>query len=93
MSTPATTDPKEACLDFFSSFQKLSETARAFLRERLVVQALPKGTLLLPMGRVATDFYYIQSGLLRSYAFTEAGKDSTAWFAHESQMINAPYDY
>lgn len=93
MAAPATTDPIEACLDFFSSFQELSEVARAFLRERLVVQALPKGTLLLPMGRVATDFYFVQSGLLRSFDFDEFGKDTTAWFAHESHMINSPYNY
>ena len=50
MSLSPATDPKQACLDFFASFQPLSETTRAFLEERLVVHELNRDTRLFSGG-------------------------------------------
>lgn len=93
MSSSPATDPIDDCLDFLSAMLELSETAVKFLREKLLVQNLIKGTVLLPAGRISAEFYFIHSGLLRSYALNEQGKDLTNWFVHEANIIFSPFNY
>ncbi len=91
-STPAT-DPTEACIAYFSSLLELSDPAIGFLRNRLAVQRFSKGTLLMPVGRVNAEIYFIHAGLLRNYSLNTDGKDITNWFALESNIIFDPHSY
>lgn len=93
MSSSPDTDPKQACLDFFAGFHPLSETTRSFLEERLVVHELNKDTRLFSGDQVLEDLYYIHRGLLRHYYFNKEGRETTGWFAAETEILYFPGRY
>ena len=89
-SPPPTTDPRQACLEFFASLCPLSDTTRAFLEQRLVVQELAKDAILLATDKVVNELYYIHEGLVRNYYYDEAGNDTTGWFAAKTEVLYFP---
>jgi CRP-like cAMP-binding protein len=49
---------------------------------------LPKHTLLLQNGDVCKEFYFLEKGLARVFYYKD-GKEVTAWFAAENQIVSA----
>ncbi|GAB3329223.1 Crp/Fnr family transcriptional regulator [Larkinella ripae] len=55
------------------------------INEYVVVQKSPKGAHLVTIGDVADRFFYIGTGLVRSYYYID-GKEVTSWIAAESDF-------
>ncbi len=90
MSSPATTDPKQACIDYFASLCPLSDFTRHYLAQKLVLRDLAKNTILLSGDQVVDSLYYIHKGLLRNYFVTEDDSETTGWFADEGEALYFP---
>ncbi len=64
--------PKESLDKIKESFEKIE---------------LPKGHKLIEQGRTCKYLYFIEKGLGRSYFINEKGKDITAWFFAEDDVM------
>ncbi|WBM74909.1 Crp/Fnr family transcriptional regulator [Saprospira grandis] len=62
-----------------------SDLAR--LKEEFVEKKLPKGELLLPMGKVCRSLFFIEEGLARSFYYGDSGTDVSLWFFREGEFL------
>ncbi|GAB3223413.1 Crp/Fnr family transcriptional regulator [Hymenobacter seoulensis] len=68
------------------SIQPLSEPLETALRQLVQQQHVPARHLLLQPGQVAQRLYFLEQGLVRGYHLKE-GKEVTAWFMQEGDMV------
>jgi CRP-like cAMP-binding protein len=73
-------------LSFLSSIHPLSPELRAHLESILRVQECKKKELLLEIGQVCRNIYFVESGLFRCYYLNKA-KEVCSWFMKEGDVI------
>lgn len=77
---------------FLSNISPLSDEIKNALSQILVKRDLPKKTLLLEEGKVSNNVYFIEKGLARAFYYKE-GKEITAWFMKENNMIISVHSF
>jgi len=76
----------EPLFHLFDSIRPLSPELRAYLLNHLLTIEFKKKTTILKTGQIANRIYFIEKGLVRSVR-QEAGKERTAWFMQEGDII------
>ncbi len=71
---------------------KLSPEAIAFIESKVEQKSIKKGTLLLRNGDLCNYFYFVNSGILRSY-YLQDDKEVTNWFALENDFATSIYSF
>jgi CRP-like cAMP-binding protein len=71
---------------FLSSIHPMPRALRAHLRSILQVRELMKKELLLDIGQVCHNIYFVESGLFRCY-YLGRGKEVCSWFMKEGDVI------
>lgn len=84
---PATTkcSGMEKFFDFIRQLTSLSKESEEALSGILQKMELPKGYDLLKPGSICRHFYFIESGLTRTY-YIKKGKDVTDWLSPENSF-------
>jgi CRP/FNR family transcriptional regulator, anaerobic regulatory protein len=77
---------------FLSNISPLSDDIKDALSQILKKEDLPKKTLLLEEGKVSNSVYFIEKGLTRAFYYKE-GKEITAWFMKENNMVISVYSF
>lgn len=77
------TDKKVSFFDTVSPFVKLSAEGRTAILSIMEKQYLPKGHVLVPMGGVCRNVYYIEKGIARTF-YIKDGKEITEKFCAEN---------
>ncbi|WP_149243048.1 Crp/Fnr family transcriptional regulator [Dyadobacter sp. 32] len=75
-------------LEFLNQIVPLSDECRAAINDITIKRQVPKGSQLLNNGDVCREFHFIERGIARAFYYKD-GKDVTAWFAAENQIISA----
>lgn len=73
---------------YLEQIQPLSATIKAEIISLTEAVEIPKNTVVLSPGQIATKFYFILSGIGRVYYFSD-GEEITDYFAWEHQFIGA----
>lgn len=76
----------ETLLTFVDSIQPLSPDIKEYLRNTLKKQHFLKKELILKKGRIATNIYFIEKGLVRCF-YEKNGKEVSSWFMKEGDFI------
>lgn len=71
--------------DSVSPFVKLSPLSRQVLLSHMVKQSLPKGHVLVPVGGICRNVYYLEKGLTRTF-YLKDGKEVTERFCAENSF-------
>jgi CRP-like cAMP-binding protein len=66
----------------------MSPTLEAHLRSIILRRAYKKGEIILPLGAVCDQIFYIESGLVRSYR-RHKGQEISKWFMLEKDIVIA----
>ena len=75
-------------LEYLNAIVPLSDPCRAAIDNITIKQQVVKNTTLLVNGDVCREFHFIENGIARAFYYKD-GKDVTAWFAAENQIISA----
>lgn len=70
----------------FDAIQPLSPELRSYLMSFLISMEFRKKAIILKSGQIANRIYFIEKGLVRSVRH-EKGKERTAWFMAEGDII------
>ncbi len=68
----------------------LSHTDLEQIEARHTRQTAEKGTVLLKQGRIAEEYYLLESGLIRSYVHDYDGNEITTDFFIENEIVIVP---
>ena len=75
-------------IDFLNQLVPLSQDCQTAINHITIPRSLPKNTFLLTNGQVCHEFHFIEKGLARVFYYQD-GKEVTAWFAAENQIVSA----
>ena len=73
-------------LNYLENITPLSEQLRSRLEQIIQTKTFAKKELLLKEGEVSNFIFFIEQGFARSF-YTKEGKDITAWFMAENDVI------
>jgi CRP-like cAMP-binding protein len=73
-------------LAYLWSIHPMSPELQAHLHSILRVQECKKKTLLLDIGQICRNIYFVESGLFRCY-YLNKGKEVCSWFMKEGDVI------
>ncbi len=76
-------------LQHFAQFITVSDHLQEELTSRVKEQAYKKGALVHDAGKICTQNYFIQQGLMRLY-FLKDGKEVSDYFGAEGEWVNSP---
>lgn len=74
-------------LDHMMADFPLGENDLKLLQSKIKTKQVAKGEILLMKGELSNDFYFVKSGLLRSYVIDDNGKEHIFMFAPEGWII------
>lgn len=72
---------------YFDGFLKLSAESKERISASLEFESLPKGTILWKAGQRCNNLYFIQSGLVRLFFYTEGGEETTVHFIAANKFV------
>jgi CRP-like cAMP-binding protein len=73
---------------FISKFYPLNDDIIDFISSKTTFRKVPKGRFLLKPGDVCKDYYYIHSGILRSF-IKYGEKEITVWINPEGEITTS----
>lgn len=76
----------ETLLTFVNSIHPMSSGLKEYLYRTLKKQSFSKKDLILKKGRIATNIYFIEKGLVRCF-YEKNGKEVSSWFMKEGDFI------
>lgn len=76
----------ETLLTFVNSIHPVSSGLKEYLYRTLKKQSFSKKDLILKKGRIATNIYFIEKGLVRCF-YEKNGKEVSSWFMKEGDFI------
>jgi len=76
----------EPLFHLFDSIHPLSPELRSYLLSFLVNMEFKKKSTILKTGQIADRIYFIEKGLVRNVRH-ETGREKTAWFMYEGDII------
>jgi CRP/FNR family transcriptional regulator, anaerobic regulatory protein len=79
-------------LKFIETIYPVSKELKNDLVKSLLIEQLPKKTLLLKEGHVFSKMYFIEKGLARAYYFDE-DKEITSWFMKEGDFVISVHSF
>lgn len=77
---------------YISSIIPLSEAIESSILKIAVSITVPKNVNLIETGKLCSDIYFIEQGLIRGYYYDEA-KEITGWFAQENEFASGFYSF
>ena len=80
----------DAIFKYFDTFLKLSPESKAFIASHLEFEAVKKGSFLWRAGERCNSIYFITSGIVRLFFYTEEGEENTVHFISENKFITDP---
>jgi len=72
---------------FIRNAAPLTIERAAFLAEQFTYKEIPKGKLLIKIGRVADEYMFLESGFMRSYLYDTEGNEITLDFYSANQVV------
>ncbi len=72
---------------FIKNAAALTNESAALLAEQFEYRELPKGKLLIKIGKVADEYMFLESGFIRSYLFDTEGNEITLDFFSAHQLV------
>ncbi|MBO0952345.1 Crp/Fnr family transcriptional regulator [Fibrella forsythiae] len=78
--------PKELLIRYISAIAPLATDILADVAQAIMVQSVPKGTMLLEANRVCQHVWFIADGAARAFYYKD-GKEATAWFMGQHDFI------
>lgn len=82
------TDMANQFINFLNQLVPLTVDSEIAINHITIPRNLPKNTSLLKNGQVCHEFHFIEKGLARVFYYQD-GKEVTAWFAAENQIVSA----
>ncbi len=79
---------KNSFIQFLNHFAPINEDCENAIQNITVKRQLNKNEKLLVQGEVCREFHFIEKGLARVYYYKD-GKEITAWFADQNQLVSA----
>lgn len=76
----------ETLLTFVNSIHPMSSGLKEYLYRTLKKQSFSKKDLILKKGKIATNIYFIEKGLVRCF-YEKNGKEVSSWFMKEGDFI------
>lgn len=76
----------QAFLEYILQFVSLTDEMKYKIAMRCEVKAYKKGTILLKEGSVCHHLFFIEKGVLRTFAYQD-GKDVTSWIYFDNQLF------
>lgn len=77
---------------FWRIFQQLapfSPKEKALIQEKLIYRDVPKHHILVDLGQIAHEMYFIQKGCIRLYYSTADGKEITGFIFEENMFTSS----
>ncbi|MCE7041609.1 Crp/Fnr family transcriptional regulator [Dyadobacter sp. CY312] len=75
-------------LEYLNSIVPVNEEVQMAISNITVRRELPENTLLFKQGDICKEFHYLEKGIARVFYYKD-GKDVTAWFSSEGQIVSA----
>src|SRR5471030_868341 len=74
--------------DYLEAGLKLSleDDFKYLLNSTAIIKRVPKGTIVVKQGEIASSLYYIYKGIVRGYYIDSLGNDVTKCFASEMEF-------
>src|SRR5690606_375352 len=86
---PGMPNPKDAILQHFGQFIRVSDELQAELIKRVSLISFSAGEMIIDANRICTTSYYILEGLTRTY-FLKDGKEVIEYFSSNNEWANSP---
>lgn len=77
---------EERILAYFSKFRPLTTAEKAAIRQDLKIETKPKGTVLLRIGQIPHDNFFVLKGCIRQF-YLKDGEEKTTHFYTEEEWI------
>src|SRR3954470_15235194 len=77
-----------ALLQTLNYFHPVSGGAADYLREHVFEVRIPRGKLVVKLGQICENVYFIRRGVLRGY-IREGAKDITTWITAEGELVTS----
>jgi len=75
-------------IDYLNQIVPLTEESASAINDITIHKQISLHTSLLRNGEVCREFHFIEKGLARVFYYKD-GKEVTAWFAAENQIVSA----
>ena len=75
-------------LQTLNHFHPVSDGAVDYLRDHIFEVKIPRGKLLVKLGQICENVYFIRQGVLRGY-IREGPKDITTWITAEGELVTS----
>lgn len=79
---------KQKLVDYFSQISPLTEEEEKAIKESSVIRNFEKGTFLLQEGQLASNTYFVFSGLIRQFSLVDGEEKTTAFFTENQWVIS-----
>ncbi len=70
-----------------------NETIANNISAQFTVKSIEKSDYIITMGRISTDYYFLEEGLIRSFAIDVKGDEITTNFYFEGQLVFEPASF
>lgn len=74
-------------IQYLSNQIDLTEEQIEIIKSKLVVKTFQRNEMLLTMGEVSSDIYFVEKGVIRSYTIDENGKEHVIQFGTENWLV------
>lgn len=78
---------KKILIEYMKEFADFPEEKYQEIANDIDVKSYKKGTVLIKQGEIVTMCYFVLKGLVRQYAISEDGKETTSNFFSEKQAV------
>jgi CRP-like cAMP-binding protein len=75
-----------------NSVHPVSDAAMQYVREKIELTQISKGTLLVSAGQYCDQLYFVNKGVLRGYVKMD-NKDITTWITAENELVTSISSY
>ncbi len=75
--------------NFMNNNFKLSDSFEEELKNLFEPKVFSKGDHLFRQGEICRQMFFIEKGIVRVYYYSFSGKDITAWFSAENNLLTA----
>lgn len=77
----------DAIFRYFDTFLRLSPESKELITRHLEYEQFTKGSFLWKAGERCRDLYFIESGIVRLFFYTEEADENTVHFVSENKFI------
>jgi len=85
-------DAEQSLLNVINSAHPVSAGAIAYMREKIHLVQISKGTLLVSSGQHCDHIYFVSKGVLRGFV-KQQNKDITTWITAENEVVTSISSY